>query len=572
MPRRTWFWSLATLAALAALLQAWCLRWTCDDAYISLRYAQHFVQGHGLVFNLDPSEAPVEGYTNFAWTMLLALGYALGCSGDAIEVWSNLWGTAFHVGTVLLLARLAWTASGGRAMAPIAACAYAALHHAASLAPAGLETALFVLLATALVRFAWFVKCRREAALAGSLAVLLAMTRPDGLLLAAVVGCFVLRDAARRSWPLLAAYALPFVVLLVPYLLWRHAYYGYWVPNTFYAKSAHDPYPGQGLLYVWEFLRCYAVLLPVLLVPVIGWLRRPGPLAGLSPLLGRRPFAAILALVVPYLAFVIWVGGDFMFGRFLLPILPMLLLSLDVAANRWGKPGAQGVVALCLAGFVVMRSEPGWLSDYANPKGFSDNRAISVARLHPDSELSRIDAMRLAGHSLAGLFADLPVRIGIGGSHANLAHRSGVPVAIECVAGLTDAYIAHLPIAQRSVVGHERGWRGYLGYLIDQRKLHIHFDLSFASDEPAVDPYRAISLPLIPARLVTYDRALLAELKRRDPNVQFADFEHVLDRYLANLPNLSRSQVAADFAAFERFYFAVNDDTPRRAKFLEYLQ
>ena len=40
------------------------------------------------------------------------------------------------VATVLLLAALAWRASGGRALVPVAACAYASVHHAASLAPA----------------------------------------------------------------------------------------------------------------------------------------------------------------------------------------------------------------------------------------------------------------------------------------------------------------------------------------------------------------------------------------------------------------------------------------------------
>jgi arabinofuranosyltransferase len=248
------FWTLAVLAALAAGAQAWALRWTCDDAYISLRYAEHFVQGHGLVFNLDPSEAPVEGYTNFTWTMLLALGYALGIGGDAIETWSNAWGVGFHVGAVLLLAGTAWQTSGGRAWAPIAACCYAAIHHAASLAPAGLETAMFVLLATAMLRFALYVKCAREAWLAGFVAVLAAMTRPDGGLLAVVLGAFVLHDAIRRgALRLLVGYCAPFLLVFVPYLLWRHGYYGYWVPNTFYAKSAHDPYPGQGLTYLWEF-------------------------------------------------------------------------------------------------------------------------------------------------------------------------------------------------------------------------------------------------------------------------------------------------------------------------------
>lgn len=571
--RRVVFWSLAAAAALAAGAQAWLLRWTCDDAYISLRYAEHFVQGHGLVFNLDPGEAPVEGYTNFAWTMLLALGYALGITGDAIELWSNAWGVLCHVATVLLLAVLAWRTSGGRALVPIAACCYAAIHHAASLAPAGLETALFVLLTTAMLRFALFVTCAREAWLAGFLAVLAAMTRPDGGLLAVVLGGFVLFDAWRRpAWRLLVGYCAPFLLVFVPYLLWRHAYYGQWVPNTFFAKSAHDPYPGQGLVYVWEFVKCYAALLPVALVPLVYALRRPGLLAALSPFLGRRPFVAVLAFVLPYLGFVVWVGGDFMFGRFLVPILPPLLLALDLAANRWANVWPQLPVAAGLVAALLLRHEPAWLGDYQNPHGFSDNRAISVAPLAPNLPITRIDAMRHAGHALGALFAGLDVRIGIGGSHANLAHRSKVPVAVECVAGLTDAYIAHLPIAKRSVVGHERGWQGYVDYLVDVRRLHIHFDLSFATGEPAVDPYRDLVFPTIPARLVTYDRKLLQELRRREPNLLCADFEAVLDRYLAELPQQDLATVRRDYQAFTRFYFAVNDDPVRRSRFEEFLR
>ena len=48
--------------------------WELDDAYISYRYALNFVQGHGLVYN--PGE-PVEGYTNFLWTIFIAAGMPL---------------------------------------------------------------------------------------------------------------------------------------------------------------------------------------------------------------------------------------------------------------------------------------------------------------------------------------------------------------------------------------------------------------------------------------------------------------------------------------------------------------
>ncbi|MEC8424172.1 MAG: hypothetical protein VX000_10365, partial [Myxococcota bacterium] len=46
-----------------------------DDALISLRYAERFAAGQGLTWTAG---APVEGYSNLLWTLLLALPAALG--------------------------------------------------------------------------------------------------------------------------------------------------------------------------------------------------------------------------------------------------------------------------------------------------------------------------------------------------------------------------------------------------------------------------------------------------------------------------------------------------------------
>ena len=100
MRRSQIFWTVAGLAVVVAFVHSWLLRWSCDDAYISYRYAQHFVEGHGLVFTLDPQEAPVEGYSNFAWTMWLAIGMWVGFA-DSIETWASLWGSLLHAGTAL---------------------------------------------------------------------------------------------------------------------------------------------------------------------------------------------------------------------------------------------------------------------------------------------------------------------------------------------------------------------------------------------------------------------------------------------------------------------------------------
>ena len=48
---------------------------TQDDAYISFRYADNLVNGHGLVFN--PGER-VEGITNLLWTVLFVPVLAAG--------------------------------------------------------------------------------------------------------------------------------------------------------------------------------------------------------------------------------------------------------------------------------------------------------------------------------------------------------------------------------------------------------------------------------------------------------------------------------------------------------------
>lgn len=557
MPRRPLFWILAALAVLAASAQAWYLRWTCDDAYISFRYAQHFVEGHGLVFNLDPAEPPVEGYTNFAWTMWLAFGWLLGWSGDAIETWSIAWGVLCHGATVLLLARIAARASGDRARVPIAACGYAALHHAASLAPAGLETALFVLLTTGMLWLVLVLRCVRDAWLLGFVGVLAAMTRPDGAVFVVAAGAFVLFDARRRRAPaLLVGYLAPFALVFAPYLLWRRAYYGQWVPNTYFAKSGPDSVLGPGLAYVVDFGVCYWPLLIAPVLVAVFLVRRPDLLAPVSVFLGRRPWAAIAAFVLPYVAFVVHAGGDFMFARFLLPVLPALLLAFDLACLRGRAPWLPWALAALLVGGLQWRLEPPRLDDYTAP--VSDNRRISLAPLFG---MPATEAFRRAGHELQRLFAGLDVRIAVAGGQANLAFRSRVPVAIECAGGLTDAFIAHLPIARRHKPGHDRPWPLYPEYL-ERRRVQFMFELSYGAD----DPWREVAfLGSIPARLVRYDRTLMQELRRRDPGLVATDFERFLDDYIAALPGRSKQQVAADLAKFRRFYFDHEQDPVRLA-------
>ena len=75
-----------------------------DDAYLSFRYVDNYLNGHGLVFNQGER---VEGYTNFLWVILLALAANLGFALPEAARWLGIIFSAGTVVVVMLLARRA---------------------------------------------------------------------------------------------------------------------------------------------------------------------------------------------------------------------------------------------------------------------------------------------------------------------------------------------------------------------------------------------------------------------------------------------------------------------------------
>jgi hypothetical protein len=90
------------IVALFVWLTLLCYPFIIDDAFISFRYSENLVRGHGLVFN--PGER-VEGYTNFLWVMVMAGVYAL--TGESLA-WSKALGVGANLITLLLTGVAAW--------------------------------------------------------------------------------------------------------------------------------------------------------------------------------------------------------------------------------------------------------------------------------------------------------------------------------------------------------------------------------------------------------------------------------------------------------------------------------
>ncbi|MCA8955416.1 MAG: hypothetical protein KDC87_05045 [Planctomycetes bacterium] len=558
-------WPLVVLALAYGLYAAVREAWVCDDAFLSFRYAKNLVGGLGLVFN--GGEPPVEGYTNFLWTMLLAAGMGLG--QDPVQL-AQVAGIASYVATIGLLAACAWRAPGGVGL-PAAAVGLALHLHASRFATGGLETAMFTLLAT--LGLVLLIEARGACgfAAAGAVWILATMTRPDGAIFYALGGLFAAWVAwRRRDWGPLVAFSSSLVLIYVPYFAWKLVYYGDPLPNTFYAKSAGRGYLAEGVHYVWLYLACYWVLLPGLALPLVfAWLRR-GDRELAAGWGGLRAPLLLGAFVWTYAAYVAWVGGDFMFSRFCLPLTPALLLGWQCVANLGARSGRLVTAALAVG-----------MAAIAYPAESLHRHVVEEKRYYPEWKLRSSE--RIARH-LARAFAGTDLRIAIKGTQAMLAYYGEFPLAIE-IHGLTDRYIARRRVTHRGRVGHEkllpfedpyyarRGVDLVVGPVHDERIRDDRIGAEWRRlefDMPGVRFNGMSPGGWFRATLLTYDRNVLRALDGR-AGFRYRRFEERLDAYLATVESRPSDELRADFQAFQRFYFDHNHDPRRRGEFLRAL-
>src|SRR6185436_20893757 len=323
---------LATVAL--GLGWAWKLVWASDDAYISFRYAANLLDGHGLVWN--PGER-VEGYTNFLWMIIVTPFIALGIAPGQASVILNL---VCFVGVLLLCARLErlllWRdLEPARRAPPIAPLLAATCYPMACFATSGLETIFITLMALLAVERAL---AGRPLA-AGLAAIAGVMAHPDQSILYVALGMTLL--SFRPPLRTLLRYAAPFVFIYLPYYLLRWRYYGDFYPNTYYAKAADLANWPQGFTY-----------LAIAFVTAGLWAALPAALVGLRRIWSTLPGRYALVATPLFCLYIAKIGGDFMQGRLLCPILPLWFVLACVgiqglvSRQRWKLAAALAVLAV----------------------------------------------------------------------------------------------------------------------------------------------------------------------------------------------------------------------------------
>jgi len=436
-------WGLLALAAVVLVVHACAYDFVTDDAYISFVFSRNLAEHGQLAFNLGQ---PVEGYTNFLWTVILAAGMVVGISPE----WSSrVLGIACALGTL-------WFTFRPTPWAALPALVLACSSGFACWSSGGLETQLFTLLVV--IALDGLVANRlRRACLALALA---AMTRPEGPLVAAVFGTvyaapIVIRWLRKRpaggdrKEELLALGC--FFALWAPWFAWRTWYYGYPFPNTYYVKAA-GPWAGpgmahemwsNGLYYLWVWINQTKLIYALPLVGLGLATAKPG-----TPRFTLTMACALLALV--YLPYTVTVGGDFMgLHRFIMPMFVVaaigLVLGLEWLAQRWREVGI-GAAILVVAAFassqVLLTRESLRFGNFANDHGI-DTPAFLIVYTEDRAAI---------GRAMAPCFKDDDFSI-VGGAGAQpyYGRMRGIDVF-----GLVSERIAHEEPRSRPRAGHTK--------------------------------------------------------------------------------------------------------------------
>ena len=522
--------------------------WVCDDAFISFRYARNLVEGHGLVFNAGEQ---VEGYTNFLWTVMLAAGMSLSLD----PVWlSIVLSITCYAGLVAVLLWASRQAPSGLSSLPFAAIGVLLHRDLQIYATSGLETALFTFLVTAGV-LVLTIPRRPFTLSAGILLMLAALTRPEGLLVAGLAALWLLA-VAKPGWKMVLRYALPLLLVYLPYWIWRFDYYGWPFPNTYYAKSGYLTYYGQGIRYLWLYMSTYYVLWAV-----------PLALAALLwRVVYRRQWAdqegrvLLLAgsLVLLYTFYVVRVGGDFMFARFLLPVTPLAFVLVEHALGiLLTSPCWRLAVAALLVMAVGLRTQP-----YEQPHQRHYGITDEWHHYPPDA----VKRAQRDGTTLATYVREPDMVAGFGGTRAMLVYYANIPTAIEISTGLTDEFVAHQSISQRQRPGHEKP--APMDYLIKRGAC-----LSF-TDSPPQAPLKLMRFlgpdgTEVQATINYYDGEYLESLQGRE-GVKFLHLPTWLDEYIkTTLPKADHQEARQLLTFLDEFYFQHNEDPLRRAALLQ---
>jgi hypothetical protein len=333
-----------------------------DDAMISMRYAKHLAQGHGLVWNIG--EAPVEGFTNLGWTVYLAFLHLFPIPASKISLAVMLTSVVILLANIYIVWRIASVLFPDSKYAPAVAALITAFYFPLVFwSLRGMEVGLLTLLIDLSILLAF---TKNKTILISVLLALAILVRLDAVIAAVLITVYLFAKDKRGA---IVPAAAIFIATLG--ILWfQHAYFGSYLPITYYQKvtgfSALERIRHGVLVFIQFATR--DTLFPFLF-----------SLAGIFfyKLQRSREALLLVAIFLAQCAYSIYVGGDYAepetnaANRFITQGMPALIVLFSWMASRilsdlkvglpqsaLSKPKVNPAIPLALGIVLIVSGEP----------------------------------------------------------------------------------------------------------------------------------------------------------------------------------------------------------------------
>lgn len=437
--------------------------WVSEDAFITLRHVENFTNGFGPVFNVNER---VEGYSHPLWFAILSLFRWIGMSPKASVILPGLF---FSMAALyILFFRIHFPgAKKNRPSLNPAAVILIGTSAFIDFGTSGLETSLSYFLLIIFAKFLAEDRWKSQPASLGLIVTFLVLTRPDfGIFLIALI-IFYLYKTWKKDTSLkqMASFITPPLLILGIHEIFRMGYYAALFPNPFYSKSGDASYFSQGLKYLFDFGKgslIYGILFLAVFAIILNFKR-----------VDFRSRVLVLLFGALHGFFVIRGGGDFMHGRFLLPAIILITVSVSGAFDRFFENKVrmnQTYLTVSLIIFVLSLSVlPVQKKGQIYNHGISNERyAYYKNQIIPLKYLFK-DTVILMWKTIGVNYRDLSLKskLNIRLAYLNVGFTgfySGRTIYLIDRLGLTDPIVSRISLVSRGRPGHEKSAR--FGYLI----------------------------------------------------------------------------------------------------------
>jgi len=437
-----------------------------DDAYISFRFIENFVNGNGLVFNIGEK---VEGYTNLLWVLILS---GLKVVGFNIESLSQYLSVFFGVVVLFITYALSDiykihgnsqavkksktpvqnSSSGYIDLIPSVMLVFTASFIFWSVS--GMETTMFMAFSLAGIYFYIKGKDSEKVNYLFPLFILLStLTRPEGLYFFGliIIHKFLFSHKEKGAVAFKSFFAkneiLSYLIYIIPvifYFLIRYSYYGYLFPNTYYAKTGlTEVYFSAGAEYFLNFLTSYMLYGVMLIAPLYLFKNKENLFI----------LTLFYLLVVSFILYTILVGGDVLKqNRFFLTILPLIyILFAKLLLEIYYRISVKNTQSFAL-GVVSVIAAAVCLYYYSSQKEKLDSDI--------QSENGLVEKMKVTGNWFKTKQQDLGRPMTLAATTIGaVSYFAGQNVNVIDLLGLTDKEIAHNPKIIPEISAGDIGWK-----------------------------------------------------------------------------------------------------------------